>query len=64
MIHSSWLQAIRAELAQCRGGHMPALQAGVEAMTPEAQRLLLNVLRDLRQEADDERSRRRQGRHW
>jgi len=43
---------------------MPALQAGVEAMTPEAQRLLLVVLRDLRQEADDERSKRRQGRHW
>jgi hypothetical protein len=58
------LQALRAELFRCRGGHLPALQAGVEAMTPEAQRLLLVVLRDLRQEADAERSKRRQGRCW
>jgi len=58
---SQVLQALRAELYRCRGGHVPALQKGVETLTPEAQRLLLSVLRDLKSEAEDEKRKRRQG---
>jgi hypothetical protein len=61
---SQVLQALKAELYNCRGGHLPALQKGVETLDAEAQRLLLQVVRDLKQDADTEKRKRRQGICW
>jgi len=58
------LQALKAELYRCRGGHSPELQKGVEELPAEAQRLLLNVIRDLKQEANAERNKRKRGICW
>ena len=58
------LQALKCELYQCRGGHMPALQGELEKLSPEAQRLLLFVIRGLKQEAASARSKARRGILW
>jgi hypothetical protein len=61
---SQVLQALKAELYRCRGGHMAALQRGVEALDAEAQRALLAVLRDLKSDAEGEKRKRQQGIFW
>lgn len=58
------LQTLKAELHGCRGGHMPELQKGVESLSTEAQRLLLGVIRDLKQQARTEKSKRSRGISW
>jgi hypothetical protein len=58
------LQALKAELYQCRGGHVRSLQGDLEKLSPEAQRMLLLVIRDLKQEAASAKSKARQGIFW
>lgn len=62
--HSPYLQALKAELYRCRGGHQAELQKAIDDMPPEAQRILLSVIRDLHQEAESEKSKRQRGQFW
>jgi hypothetical protein len=57
-------QHIRAHLGRARGDNRMLANELCEKLSVESKRRLLDVLRDLEQKADSERSKRRRGQFW
>jgi len=54
--HPDVLRALRCELRQHRGGHLPAVQSDLAKLGTEAARVILHALRDGRTRANQMRS--------
>ena len=47
---NQWVIALKRELMSLRGGHVPAIQGGLDALSPETARALLQVISELKRE--------------
>jgi len=52
------------EVARATGHRYPALEVAIEEMESEAQRDLIRLIRNLKQDANQERQKRRRGQTW